>query len=200
LRAGSADSTSADSAAARESKGAGPLAGYIVLFILCIGGLSGAILGVAARTAPKSDVEPSPPTNKQYEPPTSFTTAEAPTPAPPPPADEGKLEITDLVVGKGAEAKSGDEVSTHYVGTLLDGKEFDASRKHGDQPFKFKLGGGRVIKGWDQGIVGMRVGGKRKLVIPPSMGYGARGAGGTIPPNATLVFEVELVDVKPSTP
>jgi FKBP-type peptidyl-prolyl cis-trans isomerase len=101
------------------------------------------------------------------------------------------------VVGKGTEAKSGDEVSAHYVGTLLDGKEFDASKKHGSEPFKFTLGQGRVIKGWDHGIVGMKVGGKRKLVIPPSLAYGARGVGGTIPPNATLVFEVELVDVKP---
>src|SRR5688572_29934586 len=146
------------------SRGTGPIAGYVVLFILCIGGLSGAVLGVAARTKPTSDVEPTPPTNKQYEPPASLTTAEPAPPPAPPPTDDGKLEITDLVVGKGAEAKKGDDVSTHYVGTLLDGKEFDASKKHGSgEPFKFKLGEGRVIKGWDQGIAGMKVGGKRKL-------------------------------------
>jgi FKBP-type peptidyl-prolyl cis-trans isomerase len=106
-----------------------------------------------------------------------------------------KLQTQDLVVGKGAEAKSGDNVSVHYVGTLqADGKEFDSSRKRG-KPFEFPLGQGRVIKGWDQGVAVMKVGGKRKLVIPPSLGYGERGAG-SIPPNATLVFEVELLEIK----
>ncbi|AKV01878.1 FKBP-type peptidyl-prolyl cis-trans isomerase [Labilithrix luteola] len=116
-----------------------------------------------------------------------------------PPAEANpneKLEFKDLVVGKGAEAKSGDTVRVHYVGTLTDGKEFDASRKHDDKGFEFPLGGGRVIKGWDQGVAGMKVGGKRKLTIPPSLGYGARGAPPVIPPNATLIFEVELLEVK----
>jgi len=107
---------------------------------------------------------------------------------------DAKVEMKDLVVGKGQEAKSGDVVSVHYVGTLTDGKEFDQSRKRG-QPFSFPLGQGRVIKGWDQGVVGMKVGGKRKLTIPPSLGYGERGAG-AIPPNSTLVFEVELLEIK----
>ncbi len=111
-----------------------------------------------------------------------------------PPSDE-KLVIKDITVGKGAEAKAGDEVKVHYVGTLMDGKEFDASKKHG-QPFDFPLGAGRVIKGWDQGVAGMKVGGKRKLTIPPSLGYGARGSPPVIPPNATLQFEVELLEVK----
>jgi FKBP-type peptidyl-prolyl cis-trans isomerase len=120
-------------------------------------------------------------------------------PAPTPPAakagPEEKLQTQDLVVGKGAEAKNGDKVSVHYVGTLQsNGKEFDSSRKRG-QPFDFPLGQGRVIKGWDQGVAGMKVGGKRKLIIPPSLAYGERGAG-TIPPNSTLVFEVELLDIK----
>lgn len=106
-----------------------------------------------------------------------------------------KLGIKDLVVGKGTEAKSGDSVKVHYVGTLPDGKEFDASKKHG-QPFDFELGAGRVIKGWDQGVAGMKVGGKRKLTVPPSLGYGARGFPPVIPPNATLNFEVELLEVK----
>ena len=103
------------------------------------------------------------------------------------------LRITDLVVGSGAEAKAGQKVSVNYRGTLENGKEFDSS--YGRGPFSFPLGGGRVIQGWDEGVAGMKVGGKRKLVIPPDLGYGSRGAGGVIPPNATLIFEVELLAV-----
>jgi FKBP-type peptidyl-prolyl cis-trans isomerase len=105
------------------------------------------------------------------------------------------LEIVDLVIGTGAEAKAGQTVSVHYTGTLTDGKKFDSSHDRG-KPFDFPLGAGRVIKGWDQGVAGMKIGGKRKLTIPPELGYGARGAGSVIPPNATLVFEVELLGVK----
>lgn len=103
------------------------------------------------------------------------------------------LRITDLVVGDGEEAVAGQLVSVNYRGTLTNGKEFDSS--YGRAPFTFPLGGGRVIKGWDEGVAGMRVGGKRKLVIPPDLAYGERGAGGVIPPNATLVFEVELLQI-----
>ena len=103
------------------------------------------------------------------------------------------LRITELVVGSGEEAVSGKSVSVNYRGTLTNGREFDSS--YGRGPFSFPLGGGRVIKGWDEGVAGMKVGGKRKLVIPPDLGYGSRGAGGVIPPNATLTFEVELLRI-----
>jgi FKBP-type peptidyl-prolyl cis-trans isomerase len=105
------------------------------------------------------------------------------------------LVIEELLVGEGAEARSGQTVSVHYTGWLTDGKKFDSSKDR-KQPFDFPLGGGRVIAGWDEGVAGMKIGGRRKLTIPPALGYGARGAGGVIPPNATLVFEVELLALK----
>jgi FKBP-type peptidyl-prolyl cis-trans isomerase FkpA len=105
------------------------------------------------------------------------------------------LKYTDDQVGTGAEAQTGKTVVVHYTGWLLDGKKFDSSRDR-NQPFSFPLGKGQVIKGWDEGVAGMKIGGKRTLVIPPDLGYGARGAGGVIPPNATLKFEVELLDVR----
>ena len=106
------------------------------------------------------------------------------------------LKYTDVTVGSGAEAKSGQTAVVHYTGWLTDGKKFDSSKDRG-QPVSFPLGGGRVIKGWDEGVVGMKVGGKRELLIPPELGYGPRGTpGGPIPPNATLKFEVELLDLK----
>ena len=110
------------------------------------------------------------------------------------PADKD-LKIEELKVGSGDEAISGKSVSVHYTGWLTDGKEFDSSRKSG-QPFTFQLGAGQVIPGWDQGVAGMKVGGKRKLTIPSHLAYGEHGAGNVIPPNATLVFEVELLEVK----
>jgi FKBP-type peptidyl-prolyl cis-trans isomerase FkpA len=105
------------------------------------------------------------------------------------------LKYTDTKVGTGAEAKAGQTVSVHYTGWLTNGTKFDSSKDRG-QPFNFPLGGGRVIKGWDEGVAGMKVGGVRRLTVPPQLGFGASGAGGVIPPNATLVFEVELLDVK----
>jgi len=104
------------------------------------------------------------------------------------------LTIEDIVVGNGAAATAGQKVKVHYTGWLTNGTKFDSSKDRND-PFVFPLGAGSVIKGWDEGVQGMKVGGKRKLTIPPALGYGARGAGGVIPPNATLVFEVELLGV-----
>ena len=100
----------------------------------------------------------------------------------------------DLQVGTGAEARTGARVRVHYTGRLVDGKQFDSSVDRGE-PFGFRLGAGEVIKGWDQGVAGMKVGGKRKLTIPPELAYGDRGFPGAIPPRATLIFDVELVAV-----
>jgi len=106
-----------------------------------------------------------------------------------------ELVCEDLVTGDGEEATPGSTVVVHYTGWLTDGSKFDSSLDRND-PFSFKLGAGMVIRGWDEGVQGMKVGGKRKLTIPSEMGYGAHGAGGVIPPHATLVFEVELLDIK----
>ncbi len=114
-----------------------------------------------------------------------------------PPPHPPKLKKKDLVVGKGAVAKAGDMVTVNYTGKLTNGTVFDSSEKPGRTPFQFHLGAGQVIKGWDQGVAGMRVGGKRLLTIPPELGYGSAGTpGGPIPPNATLIFTVKLLKVE----
>ncbi len=117
--------------------------------------------------------------------------------------DKGHIEemgngliIEDLVVGEGTEAQDYNKVVVNYTGTLEDGSVFDSSLNPGREPFTFTLGAGSVIKGWDLGVLGMKVGGKRKLTIPPELGYGDQGAGGVIPPGATLIFEVELLEVE----
>ena len=124
-------------------------------------------------------------------------------PGPAPGGRVAQLQRVDMQAGSGAVATSGNEVTVHYTGWLYDedapdrrGKKFDSSVDRGE-PFTFLLGAGRVIRGWDEGVAGMRVGGKRVLLIPPEYGYGRKGAGGVIPPNGSLVFEVELLDVRP---
>lgn len=110
-------------------------------------------------------------------------------------SSSGQLKAEDLTVGSGREVKTGDTAVLNYVGTLENGTKFDSSYDR-NQPITIQIGTGQVIKGWDQGIPGMKVGGKRRLTIPPDLGYGAAGAGDKIPPNSTLIFEVELVDIK----
>jgi FKBP-type peptidyl-prolyl cis-trans isomerase len=125
------------------------------------------------------------------EPSSGFKPAEG-TPLPPGPST---LVKEDLTVGTGRECKTGDTVHVQYTGTLMNGKKFDSSYDHGGDPFKVTLGQGEVIKGWDQGVPGMRVGGKRRLKIPSDLGYGANGSGADIPPNAGLIFDIELVSI-----
>lgn len=108
---------------------------------------------------------------------------------------ENGLKIEDVKIGSGAEAKTRNSITVNYLGTLVNGTKFDSSYDRG-QPFSFLLGGGQVIPGWDQGLIGMKVGGKRKLTIPPALAYGEKGVPGAIPANSTLVFEVELLEVK----
>lgn len=171
--------------------------------------LAAAVLALSACSDESGDDDvaapPSPQTQSScegaptpVEPPGDATTdltrkPEVTVPTTPPPT---ALEVSDIVVGDGDLACTGDSVQMQYVGVLYDGgTQFDASWDRGAEPFGFQLGGGQVIGGWDQGIVGMRVGGRRQLVIPPDLGYGPQGAGADIPPNATLVFVVDLVKV-----
>src|SRR5262245_11715516 len=164
-----------------------------------------AVFGCSSRAQPAEPAAAAP---------AAAPTTEAPASAPAPtstateaPASTGTeimaMQQKDLAPGSGPEIKAGQSALVKYTGWLYDaaapenkGKKFDSTEDHGGEPFEFDVGAGMVIKGWDQGVAGMKVGGKRRLVIPPEMGYGSRGAGGVIPPGATLVFDVELVEIR----
>jgi FKBP-type peptidyl-prolyl cis-trans isomerase len=137
--------------------------------------------GSAAQGTTAKEAKPVPTQEQAKEPPKEVTLPSG-------------LRYTDLAPGEGEEAKAGDVVEVHYTGWLTDGKKFDSSRDR-DEPFRFRLGAGMVIKGWDEGVAGMKRGGKRRLNIPSALGYGKRGAGDVIPPDADLVFEVELLGI-----
>jgi len=161
--------------------------------------LAGVALLAASCTSLTQPIEAEPVSTETHAaPPASAAPPSAPASAAAsaPAAPEAPMQSTTLTPGKGPAAKTGDKVRVHYLGTFPDGKKFDASRDHG-KPFDFTIGQGMVIKGWDQGVVGMKVGEKRKLVVPPSLAYGPRGRPG-IPPNSTLVFEIDLLEINPT--
>jgi FKBP-type peptidyl-prolyl cis-trans isomerase FkpA len=162
------------------------------LAVVLLTALAVALAGCGTKANDTSDTTSSEQSTTQEQP--AEQTTPPPTQTTTPTADVTELKIEDLVVGTGAAAKVGDTVTVNYTGWLTDGTQFDSSV--GRAPFSFTIGQRRVIQGWEQGVPGMKVGGKRKLTIPPDLGYGAQGAGGgAIPPNATLVFEVELLKI-----
>lgn len=157
---------------------------YILVVLICVGVIGAIAFAFSSNQGENLPIQENTPAKEQELLPTNTTNQ---------PAME--LKIEDVKVGEGTEAKAGNTVTVHYTGMFTDGKKFDSSYDRG-QPFSFPLGQGMVIKGWEQGVAGMKVGGKRKLTIPPSLGYGEEGVPGAIPPNSTLLFEVELLDVK----
>jgi hypothetical protein len=167
--------------------------------IAAIAGITvGTLTGCTALTEPPAPEPVASETHAATVPPASAAAQGQPPPslAAQPAAPDPPMGVVTLTPGNGAVAKAGDRVSVHYVGTLTDGNKFDSSRDR-NQPFQFMLGQGQVIKGWDQGVAGMKVGEKRKLTIPPGMAYGPQGRPPKIPPNSTLVFEVELLAINP---
>jgi FKBP-type peptidyl-prolyl cis-trans isomerase len=174
--------------------------GRLLLAVVVLAALMLAMSGCTASPSPQSSTaapttEASPTAQAATEPTPAADAQPNPATTPPSPPVAQKLKIKDIKKGKGAVAKAGMTVSVHYTGWLTNGTKFDSSVDRG-QPFSFALGAGQVIVGWDQGVAGMKVGGVRELIIPPSLGYGAQGTpGGPIPPNATLKFRVELLSV-----
>ncbi len=166
---------------------------YLVLIVVVTGGVWLVVRKGKSKTTLEGE-SPAPSPSVLATPTAGASVPASVTPAPIITMANG-LQIQDLVPGTGTQAKTGNTVTVNYIGTFTDGTKFDSSYDHG-QPFQFTLGAGRVIKGWDIGVAGMKVGGKRRLVIPPDLAYGTSGAGGVIPPNATLVFEVELLAVQ----
>jgi peptidylprolyl isomerase len=176
----------------------------LIVAVIILAGVAGIFFLSNQKTQTASDINLTPTINPTETPvPPTPTTAiiDQQEPASSPSADMGKtittpdgLQIQDLTVGTGAQAKSGDTITVNYLGTLTNGTKFDSSYDR-NQPFTTKIGVGQVIKGWDEGMVGMKVGGKRKLTIPASLGYGSQDMG-SIPSNSTLIFEVELLSVK----
>jgi len=160
-----------------------------LLVILAIGLLTAVAL--SATGCSKKAAEPATTTPAQTAPAEPASTTPSAT------TEVTQLEIKDVVEGKGAEVNSGDTVTVNYTGWLLDGTKFDSSLDR-NEPFEFTVGAGKVIQGWDEGLAGMKVGGKRELLIPSAMGYGEQGAGGVIPPNASLKFEIDLLKVTPA--
>ncbi len=156
-----------------------------LLLLFFLSGCGGSTVTPSGKAGSSEEAEAQEPKTNQAEP------AESPV------GELGGLQINDKTVGTGTEAANGDRVTVHYTGRLSDGTKFDSSLDR-DQPFEFVLGEGQVIQGWEKGVLGMKVGGQRELVIPPEMGYGAQGAGDAIPPNAVLNFDIELLEVQRS--
>ncbi len=162
-----------------------------IIQIIALGFVVFGVYKLLTPSQPKEADKTAVPTQLSVQPTVATTTFPKPTTMP----EITKLQVEDIKVGTGATVKSGNTVSIHYTGTLVDGKKFDSSVDRGT-PFETQIGVGQVIKGWDEGVVGMRVGGKRKLTIPYTMAYGEAGIPGVIPPKATLIFEVELLSIK----
>ena len=159
--------------------------GLGILFMLNQNNIKTDQLNITDQTSPTSVVSSTTPTNTPTVTPQILNTQTLP----------NGLIIEDEIIGQGQEAKSGDTISIHYTGTFTNGVKFDSSLDR-NQPFETQIGVGQVIKGWDEGVIGMKIGGKRRLTIPPSLAYGPQGITGSIPPNSTLIFELELLDIK----
>jgi peptidylprolyl isomerase len=167
---------------------------HLILMLVC--SFVSAALVMAQTGSPQAPAAPSTTTSKTTTGHQTSTTTAKPTPAVPWTTTASGLKYRDVVVGKGPQPKSGDDILVNYTGRFTNGKVFDSSLSPGRGPFELHLGRGEVIKGWDEGLSTMHVGGKRKLTIPPDLAYGSRGYPGAVPPNSTLIFDVELLKIK----